>query len=57
MNPLQGVGLASGSDRAWPHCIDELGSSNKLCSQSLERFVSACAGTDRNAVQVLPFIK
>ncbi|KAL6769541.1 hypothetical protein ACKKBG_A31400 [Auxenochlorella protothecoides x Auxenochlorella symbiontica] len=41
----------------WPHSIDELGTSNKLCSQSLERFVTACAGMDRNAMQVLPFIK
>ena len=41
----------------WPHAIDRLGTSNKLCSQGLERFMAATAGMDRASMQVLPFIK
>lgn len=41
----------------WPHAIDRLGTSNKLCSQGLERFMTATAGMDRTSMQVLPFIK
>jgi hypothetical protein len=29
----------------WPHCMDDLGGSNKLCSEALERVIWACPGS------------
>lgn len=29
----------------WPQCMDDLGSSNRVCSEALERVVRACPGS------------
>ena len=40
---------AAGQDEAepleWQHCMDDLGGSNKLCSEALERVMRACPGS------------
>ena len=29
----------------WPHCMDDLGATNKLCSEALQRVMRACPGS------------
>jgi len=29
----------------WPRCMDDLGASNRLCSEALERVMRACPGS------------
>lgn len=39
---------AEGGEEApleWRHCMDDLGASNKLCSEALERVMRACPGS------------
>lgn len=48
----QGAAAATGETEAealppleWPRCMDDLGASNKLCSEALERVMRACPGS------------
>jgi hypothetical protein len=39
------AGQAAAEPLEWQHCMDDLGGSNKLCSEALERVMRACPGS------------
>lgn len=45
VGPPPAAAAAPAAPLQWPHCMDDLGASNKLCSEALERVMRACPGS------------